>query len=507
MGAVTSTQVASNFFMGAKQDSDSSAPPLLSHPEASPIKTEAGDKLSKTVSEEGVKLLPGGDSVQHPKECPMHQIGDGKGVAGKLRIIDTAAKDDGSIKLQKEILSPKVLYNKPSANKENSPPASEVTVNSLSISKEVKEVLQSSKSSTESNGIHKELSPTEKPTLLASVKKLSENVTNLSPTEASHRLGRTVKAVVPASSVSATNVNKSIPSECPMSEAAQAKKSSSPTSYPSECPMSQAAQANKSSSPVSYPSACPMSQGEDKAKATLDEINADNMMPPPNQRPAPDQPFALPTDRVVSSIPKADSDEKWVYPSPQMFWNAMLRKVAVLIFAMFKTFDDLTGWRWKDSDISPKDMDNIINIHNSNNELAWREVLKWEALHADECTSPRLKRFAGFASKYSPRARIRSWLGYELPFDRHDWVVDRNGKEVRYIIDYYDGGKVNKDYEFALLDVRPALDSFEAVKDRVKVAVWRWTVALQEKGARQPAEESAPLDLSKTLNQEREKPS
>ena len=27
-------------------------------------------------------------------------------------------------------------------------------------------------------------------------------------------------------------------------------------------------------------------------------------------------------------------------------------------------------------------MDHIIRIHNVNNELAWREVLKWEALHA-----------------------------------------------------------------------------------------------------------------------------
>ena len=50
-------------------------------------------------------------------------------------------------------------------------------------------------------------------------------------------------------------------------------------------------------------------------------------MPPPNQRPSPDQPFALPTDRQTSSIPKVgDKGEKWVYPSQQMFWNAMLRK-------------------------------------------------------------------------------------------------------------------------------------------------------------------------------------
>ena len=23
-------------------------------------------------------------------------------------------------------------------------------------------------------------------------------------------------------------------------------------------------------------------------------------------------------------------------------------------------------------------------------------------------------------------------LGYDLPFDRHDWIVDRNGKEVSF---------------------------------------------------------------------------
>lgn len=64
---------------------------------------------------------------------------------------------------------------------------------------------------------------------------------------------------------------------------------------------------------------------------------------------------------------------------------------------------------------------------------------------------------------------------YELPFDRHDWIVDRCGKEVRYVIDYYDG-EINKDtYQFSILDVRPAYDSLHAVWDRMKVAWWRWT--------------------------------
>lgn len=65
-------------------------------------------------------------------------------------------------------------------------------------------------------------------------------------------------------------------------------------------------------------------------------------------------------------------------------------------------------------------------------------------------------------------------MGYELPFDRHDWIIDRCGKDVRYVIDYYDGGQVGPDYKFALLDVRPAMDSATNIWDRMRVAYWRW---------------------------------
>jgi cytochrome c heme-lyase len=68
-------------------------------------------------------------------------------------------------------------------------------------------------------------------------------------------------------------------------------------------------------------------------------------------------------------------------------------------------------------------------------------------------------------------------MGYELPFDRHDWIVDRCGKDVRYIIDYYDGGEVDSRYQFAILDVRPAMDSVDNVWDRMKVAYMRWRFA------------------------------
>jgi len=231
----------------------------------------------------------------------------------------------------------------------------------------------------------------------------------------------------------------------------------------SQCPIQHDANNNSNkddqSSNNSYASECPMRQAEESGNK--DEVNPLNMMPAPNQRPQPDQPFSLDTGRVKSSIPKAGGKEgeTWEYPSQQMFWNAMIRK----------------GWRWKEAELEQKDVKDIIKIHNANNEQAWKEVLKWEALHYRECNCPKLKRFGGKATDYSPRARMRHWLGYDLPFDRHDWIVDRCGKDVRYVIDYYDGGEVNPETnEFTLLDVRPAMDSFDNVWDRMKVAYWRW---------------------------------
>ena len=65
---------------------------------------------------------------------------------------------------------------------------------------------------------------------------------------------------------------------------------------------------------------------------------------------------------------------------------------------------------------------------------------------------------------------------YELPFDRHDWVVERCGRQVRYIIDYY-GCEPTEDNDVPIfLDVRPALDSFQALWDRMRVAWRRWTL-------------------------------
>lgn len=146
--------------------------------------------------------------------------------------------------------------------------------------------------------------------------------------------------------------------------------SSAIADVPSECPMHQAKDEKKAGEcPVPHdqrskaPEGCPIPHDQ-KSKSDYDPLNN---MPPPNQMPSAGQPFPLSTQRVTSGIPKAGTSDKWVYPSEQMFWNAMLRK----------------GWRWEDDTIQKDDMSHIINIHNSNNEKAWHEVLMWEAMHCE----------------------------------------------------------------------------------------------------------------------------
>ena len=45
-------------------------------------------------------------------------------------------------------------------------------------------------------------------------------------------------------------------------------------------------------------------------------------------------------------------------------------------------------------------------------------------------TEPRLLRFQGRPDDITPKALVKMMLGNPLPFDRHDWIVDRGGNEV-----------------------------------------------------------------------------
>ena len=62
------------------------------------------------------------------------------------------------------------------------------------------------------------------------------------------------------------------------------------------------------------------------------------------------------------------SSRNWVYPSEQMFFNAMRRK----------------GWTPEEDD-----MKSVVSIHNAVNERCWREILAYEAMHARCARGPR----------------------------------------------------------------------------------------------------------------------
>ena len=211
---------------------------------------------------------------------------------------------------------------------------------------------------------------------------------------------------------------------------------------------------------------CPVKLGKQPAAETLDP---DNMMPAANQQPRPGQRMQLGTDRIVSGIPKGSTGENWVYPSEQMFFNSLHRK-------------------GKGEGVEEESMEAVIAIHNNMNEGAWREVLRWEAMHSHKCEAPTLLRFMGRPHELTNKAALKYYTGLApRPFDRHDWTVDRCGKHVRYVIDYYDDARHHgRDKVPALheidavpsikMDVRPALDGPSAAVDRMRM-LWRDAVS------------------------------
>jgi cytochrome c heme-lyase len=127
--------------------------------------------------------------------------------------------------------------------------------------------------------------------------------------------------------------------------------------------------------------------------------------------------------------------------------------------------------RRKSFDPEATDMRTIVPIHNAVNERAWYEIKRWEAGRSDACGGPKLASFSGLSTSLTPRARWKSWMGYQTPFDRHDWVVDRCGEKIEYVIDFYAGGGKEAKKDSAglnfYLDVRPKLNSWEGCKMRV----------------------------------------
>mmetsp|Transcript_7007 Transcript_7007/g.43006 ORF Transcript_7007/g.43006 Transcript_7007/m.43006 type:complete len:290 (-) Transcript_7007:1232-2101(-) len=219
-------------------------------------------------------------------------------------------------------------------------------------------------------------------------------------------------------------------------------------------------------------SKCPVDHAKYRALGGLDPRN--QMPKEPNQQPAPGQRVPLSVSRSWSTIPKSGTDGTWLYPSPQMFFNALQRK-------------------GKAEGVEEGDMDSVVYVHNTMNEATWQEVQRWEAMHKDTCREPKLQRFRGRPDDLTPRARFWKLLGYEPPFDRHDWYVDRCGEVVRYVIDFYfDESKAGSPDAF-LLDVRPGLDSIGNTMDRIRMTMREAAGSLQGN-----TEENQPVPATQT---------
>ena len=100
-----------------------------------------------------------------------------------------------------------------------------------------------------------------------------------------------------------------------------------------------------------------------------------------------------------------------------------------------------------------------------------REILRWESLHPECLEKLRLLRFQGNPHELTPKARAHQQFGYKPPFDRHDWVVERCGREVRYLIDFYQGRASAGHAVSVHIDARPAADTLSDAWDRVRMAV------------------------------------
>ncbi|ORM39410.1 Cytochrome c-type heme lyase [Babesia sp. Xinjiang] len=149
--------------------------------------------------------------------------------------------------------------------------------------------------------------------------------------------------------------------------------------------------------------------------------------------------------RTQSNIPGKQA--RWMYPSERQFYRSTLAK----------------GHK-----VEAKVIPTVVQIHNAINEKAWERIIEYEDLHAEQCQNPVLAHFIGKKDEISLRARIKHFMGYKLPYDRHDWTVDRCGKLVRYIIDFYEGHAPNNEPIAVYIDVRPEL-SFSGVIDRCRL--------------------------------------
>lgn len=140
----------------------------------------------------------------------------------------------------------------------------------------------------------------------------------------------------------------------------------------------------------------------------------------------------------------SEDGDKWLNPSASQLFRALQRK---------------------NKPIELEDALPVAAVHEMVTDATWSGIMEFETMHEKACGQPTLSRFEGKDGIYSPKARFMNLFGVNLPFDRHDWYVDRCGKEVRYIIDYYAIGEENVEY---FIDARPA--GLSGLWDRLRLA-------------------------------------
>eukprot|EP00834_Sanchytrium_tribonematis_P004276 NODE_201_length_13147_cov_1.076104.p9 type:complete len:185 gc:universal NODE_201_length_13147_cov_1.076104:4600-4046(-) len=151
----------------------------------------------------------------------------------------------------------------------------------------------------------------------------------------------------------------------------------------------------------------------------------------------------LSMEKETSSILK-NEDESWNYPSESQLYKALQKK---------------------HNTIDKKDMNQVVHIHNTVNEMAWQKVLKWESFRIYK-EKPILKEFQGTPLYMTPKALWNHYiLGYKKPFDVHIWKVSQSNRDIEYYLDFYKG-KHSDNFNSIFVDVRPRMNSIEGLKLR-----------------------------------------
>eukprot|EP00467_Chlorarachnion_reptans_P013824 CAMPEP_0114525624 /NCGR_PEP_ID=MMETSP0109-20121206/22536_1 /TAXON_ID=29199 /ORGANISM="Chlorarachnion reptans, Strain CCCM449" /LENGTH=227 /DNA_ID=CAMNT_0001707243 /DNA_START=112 /DNA_END=795 /DNA_ORIENTATION=- len=175
------------------------------------------------------------------------------------------------------------------------------------------------------------------------------------------------------------------------------------------------------------------------------------MRPVENAEKSTDEGDEIPEEFIPATGRGNSSDgRKWLNPSANQLYRALNRKK---------------------KPIDKEDSPSVAHVHTLVTDQSWRQILEYEALHKDECPNPSLARFQGKDGIYSLKAKFLNFFGVPLPFDRHDWTVDRCGKEIVYIIDYYDWENEDGEIEY-FIDARP--DGLSGLIDRARLKLKEW---------------------------------